>query len=1221
MMNMRTKALCYRACIVFTMLLCSATFTQAQQPSGSRSITEKNITLSGSNVSLEQVLGDVRKQTGYSVLYTKKTLQNTKLLTFDVKNMPLKTFMELIMKEQPLEFVIENTTIMVVPKGEKKIERATMQVEGFVRDSLSGEALPGATVAVYTKGRYSTADQKGHFFVEAGVNDDLLVSFIGYKPVFYKITDISKKVYIELPSQEMALNEIVVTNGYQKMDGRKLTSAITTLKAADIVTPGMFSIDQALEGRVPGLFVMNNSGSIGASPKIRIRGTSTILGSREPVWVVDGVVVNDPVGIDPQTINDLDFVNRLGNAISGLKPYDIEQIDVLKDASATALYGVRAANGVIVITTKKGKPGAPVVNFSNSTTLTPRPRYTDRAIDLMDSRQRVDFSRDLINSGVTYPTNINWVGYEGLLNDLYTGKYNYDQFQREVSKLETNNTDWFKLITRDAVATQNNLSISGGSDKLNYFASIGAATQNGTLKGESMNQYTAFIKLNSNITKKLSWELNLRNNVEKRNFVASSVNALNYGYNTSRALPAYNDDGSLSYYSRYDPSGNYFQYNILNEMQHSKDVTDASGLNLTTNLNYKFNHALTGTVLFSYANSNTDEQITYDENTFYAAGLRRSEYKVKPDPLSTLLPYGGEMQTRDIRNTSYLVRGQLTYGNAVGAQRKDRLDLLLGTEMSSNAYKGVSATRRGYLPDRGETFAPVNPVTFPAYAQWAMVNNVDVIQDVLTNLASGYFSGSYTFNNKYIVNFNTRTDFSNKFGSRSREKFLPTWSVSGRWDVAEDLFKNSGFVNMLALKGSYGYQGNMLDNQTPELIIKQGSIDAITQEYYSTIAFYPNPNLKWENTREVNLTMDFSILHNKINGTVTYFHKKTDNAFLNKEVSDVNGRTSYVVNSGTIENQGVEVAFSFVPVNNIGASGKGKGFTWRIDPQLGQVINRLLAKAINNNGLNQSVGTSNANNYTSYLNGSQIINGKPVNTFYSYQFVGLDPLKGYPVFANDDNAARAKYVTMNRDMVYQSVMVPSGNRIPTIQGGISNIFTYKNFGLSFNLTYSVGSKVRLFKLYTGPDKSPSNVASPAPLPEQNVNAVFVNRWRQKGDELYTNIPAILSDLDYNRTRTHASVGQPYQYADNIWQMYDNSDLRVVSGNFIKLKTMTFRYMVPNEMLRRLRMKAATILLSGTNMYTIADKELKGQDPEQNSFNGTIQLAPRPTFSFGIDVSF
>lgn len=1235
--EMRTKALCYRACIVVTMLLLWSAGTHAQQTITVRVAAVPSITLAGKNVPLEKVFVSIKQQTGYAVFYTKGALADTKPVTFDVKNMPVNLFLDLLMKDQPLEYAVENSTIMILPKGAKmEAVQADQMLQGVVRDSATGDPLPGASVSVmHNPGEGGnrkwavSADKNGHYSITVTPGRQLMVSFIGYKPYINRLGNggpATQDIYLA-PTQQ-ALKEITVTNGYQQMDGRHLTSAITTLKAADIVVPGMFSIDQALEGRVPGLFVMNNSGEVGASPKIRIRGTSTLLASQEPVWVVDGVVVNDPVGIDPQSINDLDFVNRLGNAISGLSPYNIDQIDVLKDASATALYGVRAANGVIVITTKKGHVGAPIVNYSNSTTLTQRPHYSDKNINVMDSRQRVDFSRQALAAGVTYPPNTDMVGYEGALNDYYTGKVNYTQFQDEVHRMETGNTDWFKLITRNAISTQNNVSISGGSEKITYFASLGAATQMGNVRGEGLNQYNSLVKLNSQITKKLSWEFNLRNDVEKRNYVASSVNALGYAYNTSRAIGAYNPDGSLYYYGKYDPvSSQLYNFNILNEMNNSRDITNSSGINLTTNFNYKFSPRLTATALFSYANNNTDETITYLENTYYAATVRKSDDGVTPNAQQTLMPYGGEVRNNPVKNSSYLVRGQLTYNQPLGARHRDRLDVLLGTEASSNVYKGTATVRRGYLPDRGETYAPVDPLAYPAYAAWATTTNVDVVQDKLTNLLSGYFSTSYTFNSKYILNFNARSDFSNKFGSRSNEKFLPTWSVSGRWDIAEDLFKNSQNVNMLALRASYGYQGNMLDNQTPELIIKQGSLDPITLEYYSTVGAYPNPNLKWEKNGETNIALDFALLKNKINGSVTYFYKKTKNAFLNKDVPDINGVTSYVVNSGTIENQGIEVAFSFTPISGLSANGKRDGFSWRVDPQLGQVINKLLAKAINNNGLNLNQGVQNANTYKQYLTGAQIVNDHAVNSFYSYQFAGLDPAKGYPTFKNTSADDQKAYAGMTRDQVYQTVMAPSGNRIPTIQGGILNVFSYKQFALSFNLSYSLGSKVRLAALYTGPNGPSGSIngsgtlQTEAPLPSQNVNRIFLNRWRKPGDEAHTNVPGLLSQTDFGRYYRDASQGYAWQYSDNIYQMYDNSDLRVASGNFVKIKTATFRYNLSDELVKRWRMKGASIVLGGTNLYTFASKKLMGQDPEQSGFDqSSIQLSPRPSYSFGIDVS-
>jgi len=1230
---MRTKALCYRACIVVTMLISSGVGIRAQSVMINTTAPSTNsvITLSGKNLPLEKVFVSIKQQTGYAVFYTKGSLASAKPVSFDVKNMYINTFLDLILKDQPLEYSVENRTIMIVPKGTKmETIQADRVLEGIVRDSASGDPLPGATVSIAhaaseTNRKWvTTTDKNGHFSLVAVSGRQLMVSFIGYRPYFNYINSegLNARIDIYMSPEQQSLKEVTVTNGYQQIDQRHLTSAITSLKASEIVVPGMFSIDQALEGRVPGLFTLNNSGAVGASPRIRIRGTSTLLASQEPVWVVDGVVVNDPVGISPSSINDLDFVNRLGNAISGLSPYNIDQIDVLKDASATALYGVRAANGVIVITTKKGHAGAPVVNFSNSTTVTQRPRYSDKSINVMNSRERVDFSREALAAGVTYPLNTDLVGYEGALSDLYAGKLTYAQFQDEVHKMETGNTDWFKLIARDAVSTQNNVSISGGSEKITYFASLGAATQMGTIRGENVNQYSTLVKLNSRVTKKLNWEFNLRNNVETRKYVATSVNALAYAYNSSRAI-----DGH-GYYKKFDPvTSSLYDFNILNEMKNSTDISNISGLNLTTNFNYKFSPRLAATALFSYANNNLDEQLIYGENTYYSASVRRSDFGVRPDPLFTLMPYGAEVHNNPVRNSSYLVRGQVTYNQPIGARHRDRLDVLVGTEVSSNTYKGVATVRRGYLPDRGKTYAPIDPLAFPAYAVWANSTNVDKVTDRLTNLLSGYFSASYTFNNKYILNFNTRSDFSNKFGSRSREQFLPTWSVSGRWDLAEDFFKNSQHVNMLALRASYGYQGNMLDNQTPELIIQQGSLDPITQEYYSTIAYYPNPNLKWEKNGETNVSLDFGLLNNKISGTVTYFHKKTKNAFLNKDVADVNGVTSYIVNSGTIENRGIEVAFSFTPINNLGANGKKNGFSWRIDPQLGQVINKILAKAINNNGLNLSQGLTNPNSYKSYLRGAQIIDQHAVNSFYSYKFAGLDPQKGYPVFTGASADDQKAYAGMTRDQVYQAVMTPSGNRIPTIQGGILNVFSYHQFALSVNLTYSLGSKVRLAALYTGANgptgyiNGSATLSTAVPLPAQNVNKVMLDRWRRPGDEQHTNIPGLLSQTDFGKHTYDASLGTAWQYSDNIWQMYDNADIRVASGNYLKIKTMNFRYTLSDELMKRWKMKGASIIIGGTNLYTFASKKLMGQDPEQSGFDpANVQLSPRPTYSFGIDVS-
>jgi TonB-linked SusC/RagA family outer membrane protein len=1190
----------------------------------------QKVTFSGKNVPIAQVFSSIERQTGFLFIYADPVLTMAKPVSISADGETLIAFLDKLFRDQPLTYKINGKNIAVATSTNMPshplmvFQQATAPPVKFKVVDSSGTALPGASILNKKTGRSGITDAGGVLNLAVSENDVVVISYVGYQSRTVIITRsiLNHGIYtLVLSTASAEMDEVTVSTGYQQIDPRRLTSAITTLKAKDILSAGMFSIDQALEGRVPGLFILNPSGDIGVSPRVRVRGTSTVLGNREPVWVVDGVVVNDPVNIDPATINDLDFVNRLGNAISGLKPFDIEQIDVLKDASATALYGVKAANGVIVITTKKGKAGAPVINFNQSTNLIQRPRYSDANVNVMNSRQRIDFSKDLIANGLNYSEHINYVGYEGALNKLYLGKINYDEFQQEVKRLETINTDWFDIILQDAISTQNNISVSGGSDKTKYFVSLGAATQRSTIRGDKIDQYSGLIKINTALNSKLNLDLNFRGNVDKRDFAASSVNALSYAYNTSRAVPAYDEAGGLNYYKRYSASAfDYFQFNILNEMDRSRNRVDGSGIAITTNLNYRMNRRFNGSLLLSYANNNSNDKTIYQENTFYSAELRLSEFGAKPDPVRTHMPYGGEYRSSNVRNHSYLLRGQVNYTEPIGANKRDQLNITLGGEMSSNQYNGLSMVRRGYMEDRGQSFAPVDPEKYPVYANWATIGNIDRTTNELRNMVSGYLASSYIINDKYILNFNTRTDFSNKFGSRSREKFLPTWSVSGRWDIDKDFFKRSDWVNTLALKASYGYQGNMLDNQTPELIIRQGTLDPITEEYYSSIAYYPNPNLKWEKNGELNIGLDFSFFNNKVQGTVNFFDRKTKNAFLDKKVADINGVTTYIVNSGTIRNKGIELSFSFMPINNLGPKGSSNGFSWRIDPQLGQVLNSILSNSINHYGLNKYLGDLNANLYGDYLTGNQIVDGKAVNTFYSYVFSGLDPVTGMPMFRNDERTNRDKYWKEETDAVFQQVMAPSGNRIPKIQGGVLNTFIYKNFALSFNLSYSFGNKVRLTRLY-GSTAQQINSGVAAPMPESNVRMEFVNRWRKPGDEAYTNIPALIGGSAFSGTLNHWSAGYPFRYANNIWDMYDHSDIRVVDGGFVKLRTVNFRYTLSERLCKQYRMKAASLMFSALNVHTFASRDLKGQDPEQTGFGDMMQVSPRPTYSLTLDVSF
>ena len=662
-------------------------------------------------------------------------------------------------------------------------------------------------------------------------------------------------------------------------------------------------------------------------------------------------------------------------------------------------------------------------------------------------------------------------------------------------------------------------------------------------------------------------------------------------------------------------------FNALNEMNNCRDVYTNSGITLTTNLNYNLNDNLKGQFIFSYTNNNNLQESSLLANTWYAANLRGTNYgeeMTADTKVYTKMPYGGEYRQTTTRNESYTTRFQVDLNKFVDKDQKHLINAAMGVEISSNKYKGLQRTNRGYIPERGKIFTSIDHNTYPAYAEWALTDKTarGTMTDNITNEVSGYLTLSYTYNNIYTFNFNARADASNKFGSRSNERLLPVWSVSGTWDMKANVFKNVVWVDVFSPRASFGYQGNMLDSQTPELIIEKGDMNEYFEEYMSTITHYPNPNLRWEKTGTINVSLDFSLFQNRLRGTVSYFYKKTKDAFLSKQVSDINGRNEYIINSGTIENKGFELGFNFTPIKSSGNVG---GFRWDIDPQLGQVVNNLLTKAVNGNNFDK---TEDEIFYTDYLNGTALIKGKPLNTFYSYRFDGLSPEDGRPMFKGIDKEEVAeKYLKMNREDVYLEVMEHSGTRVPVIQGGISNTFSYKHFSLNVLFGYSIGSKIRLLKLYSN-----RNGSTIAPLPENNVRKEFVHRWQRPGDEKHTNIPGLLPNNLYQETigyqlwwngSDYASV----RFADNLWQMYDDSNIRVVSGDYLKLQSFSFNYSLSDKLCQKMHLKSASIGLTGHNIHTWCNSKLKGQDPSQSGSSDKLNLSLRPSYSVSLRVSF
>lgn len=1104
--------------------------------------------------------------------------------------------------------VTAQTAVVDTIKVEATAPRGDKRIEGTVTDEF-GEVLPGVSVVVKGTTHGTSTDVNGNFSMPYTQGEArLVVSYLGMKR--QEITWKGKRLKVVMAEDGTQIEEVVVT-GYGNINTRKNTSAVTSLKMEDILQPGMTSLTDALNGRVPDMQFSQNSGEVGATARLRVRGTSTLIGNREPLWVLDGVQLTDPVDVSTEQLNDPDYVNYIGNAISGINPEDIERVDILKDAAATALYGTRAANGVIVVTTKKGKAGPPHVTYSTQLKLVRRPRYTDNNINLMNSQERVQFGKDLVDIHYAFPSNMTMVGYEGAYYNYVNGNITYDQFKEQVQQYESVNTDWFKVLSHDALTQTHSLSVSGGGDNNRYYASLGYTDEDAVVKTQNSKRYTAAMSVQANLTKDFQVNVRLNGSVQKKDYLPSEVTPLTYAYNTTRALPCYNADGSLYYYQKHaynlgKKTNSYYKYNynILNEMENSSQTYDSNSLIAALDLVWHCRNILDVDASASYQRTSTDNNTWFGEKTNYVATLKNGEYDELPVTGSgglCELPYGGVLNLKNSTTENFTARLQANYHQSFG---KHLLSANLGYEVNTYRNNGFSENTRGYYKDRGMKY--VSSMTadeiasYPLYADW-MAENHRTITATRTNKLSGYLTVTYSLGSYFTLNANGRFDASNQFGSRSNEKLLPVWSVSGMFNVKEVLLPKVEWVDDLRLRMSYGKTGNMVDGQTPNLLIKQGSMDTYWNANTSTVYAFPNPNLRWEQTDQFNVGADASVLGGRLTFGVDAYCKLTHDAFTTVPVSRVNGVSSYVMNGGDIKNYGYSFSIMGYPI-------KTKDWTWYLSTNYSYVKNQVQSDVINEYTIDD------------YLNGTAIIGGKSVGTFYSYKFMGLNPNNGMPMF--DDYSDRRHLLEgKSLEEICKLVLTESGTRDPQFTGALYSTLRWKQLSLTTSFTYSIGNKIRQLALYSDIIDGVSS--------ESNVRKELLDRWQVSGDEQRTNYPALLSPSDplYQTYKNHwsnatsADIQGFKAFATNYWDMYDQSDIRVVSGSYLRLSQLVLRYQFTPKMLAGTPLTSATVDFSTTNVFTICSGKLKGQDPSQSGFSADVVLSTRPTYVMKLSVTF
>jgi TonB-linked SusC/RagA family outer membrane protein len=1075
---------------------------------------------------------------------------------------------------------------------------AQQRVSGKITAAKDGTELPGVSVRIKNTNLGTVSDMNGVFDLQIrSASDTLSFSFIGFQTQEVVVGQRSV-INVQLENEATELEEVVVT-GFQEVERKLFTGSATNLKMSEARLPGMTDASQMLEGRVAGVTVDNVSGTFGTSPKIRIRGNTSINGDTQPLMVVDGVILED---LNAATADDMITGNAntlTTSSIANLNPDDIESYEILKDASATALYGTRAKNGVIVIKTKKGKSGQTRINYSGNFSLHLRPDYSQ--FDILNSEGEMSVYRELYEKGLLDITTsvkaqnygslgkmftlisehqLNW-GTGGSLNEEFLNKY------------ERSNTDWFDVLFRDySLQQQHSLSFTSGSEKHNSYYSLSYMNDNGQTVADGVSRYVVTAKNGFQLSKKLLLDLKVTASFRdqkapgtqnrdfdpitgryKRDF---DINPLSYALNTSRSIRVYDDNGDLEYFRR-----NYAPFNILRELDLNHININVGDISTQADINYDINDALSfrSTVQGRYATTKREHVIHEKSNQAEAYRANGTQYIEDANPLlfrdpddpssqpKVVLPEGGFNNVNEDELLYFYIRNSLNYSHAFNADHS--INVLAGQEIKFTNRQGRRADGIGVVYENGGI---VN--TDPSMVDF--LNRQGISMYALSvdreRFAGIFLNGGYSFKEKLIFNGTIRYDGSNRLGESRQARYLPTWNVSGAWNLDKEAFMdNFSWVDYLKLRATYGLSANLGPNTSALLNIRSGvTLRPSDVETYLYIQDLENSDLTWEKLKEFNIGIDYGLFGKNVTGTIDAYRRNCYDLIGLFQTSGVGGNAFKNGNYADMQASGFE--FSINTVNL-----RLKDFTWTTSFNVGYTHDKITRLEFN-----PRLGDA-------IVQGGAAVLGGPRRGLFSTRFAGLDS-RGIPTFYDGTGERVYNYDLQDRDNL-GTVLKYEGPAEPRGAGGFNNVFNYKGFSLQVFFSFKFDYKIRL-----------DDAFAPRYTDFSSMSKSFLNRWMVPGDELRTNVPVILDqEILQNESADYQSA----------YDLYNKSTVRVADGTYVRLKSVRVSYNLPANFIHAIRANTAQISVEGQNLALIySDKKLNGQDPEFFSAGGVALPQPR-----------
>ncbi len=1080
---------------------------------------------------------------------------------------------------------------------------AQNQITGTVLEE-GGEPCIGATIMVQGTQQGTRTDTNGHFSISVPTGKKIVISYIGM--VTQTVTP-RNGMTITLQTDAHTVDEVVVT-GMQRMDKRLFTGATTKIDADQTKLDGVADVSRALEGRAAGVSVQNVSGTFGTAPKIRVRGATSIYGSSKPLWVIDGVIQEDAIDVSADDLSSGDATTLISNAIAGLSADDIESFQVLKDGSATSIYGARAMAGVVVITTKRGKAGRSTVNYTGEFTYRLKPSYSN--YNISNSQEQMGIYKEMASKG--------WLEFSALANGSTSGLYGkmYNEIARYnetsgqfglpytdaamnqyLQTAEFRNTDWFDLLFKENVVQNHSVSISTGTEKASLYASISAMNDPGWTKDSKVERYTANMNASFNLSKKLTVSILTNGSyrdqkapgtLSRSTDVVSGavnrsfdINPFSYAMNTSRTLDP------TQIYKR-----NYADFNIFNELDNNYIDLSVADMKFQGEITWKPIQGLEIHALGAYRTQKTSQEhfILNHSNQAeaYRAGVgdpniqgSNSYLYTDPDNPNSLpisvMPTGGIYTRND-----YMVR-QLDFRGTV------QYNKVWNDTHIMNIFAGMEANKTDkdqmYHSDYGVDYEAARLVIItPEFFKQAKEEGTTLSsfsKSWTRNLA--YFGSlSYSYKGRYTVNGTLRYEGTNKLGRSRSARWLPTWNVSGAWNAHEETFFRNWMQNTnyafshLTLRASY----SLTADRGPS------SVSNALPIYYSTQAWRPqgdqmetvivlgniaNTELTYEKKHELNLGLDAGFLNNRINMNFDIYWRQNFDLIGYIQTQGVGGIIDKLANVAEMKSHGVEATLS---TQNI----RSRDWQWNTDFTFSYAYNEITNLRSRSNVINMVSGSS-SNHFRE---------GYPVSALFSIPFVRLSD-EGIPIVINEDGEETSTDIYFQE---YEKVdfLKYEGPTEPTYTGGLNNLVKWKNWRFNLFITYSFGNKIRLDPVFA------AAYSDMSAMPKE-----FKNRWVQPGDENVTTIPAIASRRQYYDNG----------YLSYAYNAYNYSTERAADGGFIRLKDVSLTYDLPSSLISRIGLTTASLKIDATNLCLLyADKKLNGQDPEFVNSGGVATPMPK-----------